>query len=106
MSKYSIENPKQLADTFKALSNPNRLQIYLLLSNCCTPGTVCTTDDARTCCVGDLGANMDIALSTLSHHLKELHRAGLINMQRKGKQVECSINPDMVKTLANFFNPV
>ena len=103
MSKYSTEHSEKLSNAFKALSNPNRLQLYLQLSSCCTPGTECSVDDAQGCCVGELGEGLDIALSTLSHHLKELHRANLINMNRRGKQIYCSVNPDMIQELAHFF---
>lgn len=103
MSKYSTENTQLLCDAFKALSNPNRLQIYLRLRDCCTPGTECTLDNAAGCCVSDLGKDLDIALSTLSHHLKELNRAKLVLTRRQGKQIHCSVNPAMVDSLAEFF---
>ncbi len=88
---------------FKALSNPNRLQIFLQLTQCCTPGTVCQEDDINVRCVGDLGSNLDVAASTLSHHIKELHRAGLINMRRNGQNVECWIEPQTLHSLSAFF---
>jgi ArsR family transcriptional regulator len=103
MSKYSNENLDQFAAAFKALANPNRLQIYQRLRSCCSPGTECAIEEAAGCCVGELGADLDIALSTLSHHLKELQRAGLVNTRRQGKQIHCSVNPDMVDALANYF---
>jgi ArsR family transcriptional regulator len=104
MSKYSNEAIERLSQAFKALANANRLQIYLRLRSCCVPGTECAIDEAARCCVGDLGEDLDIALSTLSHHLKELNRAGLVNTRRQGKQVHCSVNPAMAETLGQFFN--
>ena len=104
MSKYSNDSIEKLAGAFKALSNPNRLKLYLQLSRCCTPGTECAVEEAQGFCVGELGNALDIALSTLSHHLKELHRAELIRMNRQGKQIYCSVNPEMVRQLADFFN--
>ena len=100
----------RLAEAFKALSNPNRLKIFLQLMNCCEPGTVCSTDDVTTdfetkCCVGDLGDGLDIAASTLSHHIKELNRAGLIQMERRGQHVDCWVDPNTVKELNHFFQP-
>jgi len=103
MSNYRIDNPEQLVDIFKALANGHRLKIYNILTSCCTPGSSCATDEVFSCCVGDLDSQLDIAPSTLSHHLKELNRAGLINMKRDGKQVICSVNTDMMQHLQNIF---
>ena len=99
MSNYRIN-----ADIFKALSNPHRLDLFQRLMSCCVPGTRCNTTDAVRFCVGDLGEGLDIAPSTLSHHIKELHRAGLVNMERRGKNVECWVDPDILMQLSEFFN--
>jgi ArsR family transcriptional regulator len=104
MSKYKSIEPDQLIDIFKALANNHRLKIYNILTGCCTPGTNCASDEVFSCCVGDLDSQLDIAASTLSHHLKELNRAGLINMKREGKQVFCSVNTDMMKQLQHLFS--
>ena len=103
MSNYRTENPEQLVDIFKALANGHRLKIYNILTSCCTPGSNCATDEVFSCCVGDLDSQLDIAPSTLSHHLKELNRAGLIDMKRDGKQVICSVNTDMMQQLQDIF---
>jgi len=104
MSNYSNEE-RALTDTFKALSNPNRLALFNRLMNCCTPGTKCNATAAVRFCVGDLGDGLNIAPSTLSHHLKELNRAGLVEMERKGKNVECWVEPEKLKALSSFFQP-
>ena len=103
MSNYRTDNPEQLVDIFKALANGHRLKIYNILTSCCTPGSSCASDEVFSCCVGDLDSQLDIAPSTLSHHLKELNRAGLINMKRDGKQVICSVNTDMMQQLQDIF---
>lgn len=92
-----------LAEAFKALSNPNRLKIFQQLLSCCTPGTVCSAEQAAKHCVGDLGNGLNIAPSTLSHHIKELSRAGLIQMERRGQHVDCWVDPATVQTLEQFF---
>jgi ArsR family transcriptional regulator len=104
MSNYKTIDLDHYSVMFKALSNPHRLQIFNILTNCCEPGTVCSTDEMTSCCVGELDQQLNIASSTLSHHLKELNRAGLVNMKREGKQIFCSINPSTLIELGNLFS--
>ena len=103
MSNYLTNNPQHMAEAFKALSNPNRVQIFLQLLRCCEPGMVCDANAVTSCCVGELGEELDIAASTLSHHIKELSRAGLIETARRGQHVECWVNREYVTSLADFF---
>ena len=109
MSKY--KNIEQYAEMFKALSNPNRLRIFLRLISCCSPGTVWSLPEklnpsSEGCtCVGDLGQDLGIVPSTLSHHIKELRQAGLIRMKRNGQKIEYFIDPEAVAALKDFFNP-
>ena len=103
MSNYRTDNPEQLVDIFKALATGHRLKLYNKLTRCRTPGSSGATDEVCSCCVGDLDSQRDIAPSTLSHHQKELNRAGLINMKRDGKQVICSVNTEIMQQLQNIF---
>jgi ArsR family transcriptional regulator len=102
VSNYKINN-QQLAEQFKALSNPHRLALFQRLTRCCPPGTACSTEEALRFSVGQLGEGLEIAPSTLSHHLKELNRAGLVQMARRGKQVECWVEQATLEQLADFF---
>lgn len=92
------------ATLFKALGNPHRVKIYLALASCCAPGTACSVEEAQSACVGELGAELGIAPSTLSHHMKELSRAGLIRMERRGQRVDCWVDPETVAEAARFFS--
>lgn len=92
------------ADRFKALSNPHRLALFKRMMSCCALGTICSAEEATRFCVGELGEGLEIAPSTLSHHLKELNRAGLIKMQRLGKNIQCWVEPDVLDELAQFFS--
>lgn len=91
---------ERYADMFKALSNPHRLAIFLRLVTCCPPGTKCVSDAEARRFVGQLGEELDIASSTLSHHIKELRRSGLLRVERRGKNVECWVDGDAVTELA------
>ena len=103
MSKCKTFNSMELSELFKALSNPNRLLIFQRLLTCCELGTVCSTDTISGFCVGELGEELDIAPSTLSHHIKELQHAGLIKTQRRGKNVDCFVETKKVNILKEFF---
>ena len=89
---------------FGALSNQHRLAIFLRLEATCLEDCSCTPDATLSTCVGDLGSELNIAPSTVSHHLKELHRSGLIRMERRGQKVECWVSPDILEALSKFFN--
>jgi DNA-binding transcriptional ArsR family regulator len=102
MSNYQKDEVQRFAEVFKALSNPNRLHIFLRLVSCCPPGTKCSSDAAIQRCVGELGQDLEIDPSTVSHHLKELRRSGLIRMERRGKNMLCWVNREMVLAVANL----
>lgn len=103
MSNYERDRIRKMAGMFKALADPNRLRIFLRLVNCCAPGTPCSTEVALGACVGKLGRNLGIAPSTVSHHIKRLHRSGLMEMERHGQRIECRISPEVLRLLGDFF---
>lgn len=100
MSNNRTFNIDRLSEMFGALSNPSRLTILLKLIDCCGPDQSCSTDAGMGACVGDLSQGLDLAPSTVSHHLKELRRTGLISMTRRGRKVECTINAGALKELS------
>lgn len=87
---------------FGALSNPHRLRILLRLIECCGPEMSCSTEAGIGACVGDLADGLELAPSTVSHHLKELRRTGLVMMTRQGRKVECSVNTRALRELASL----
>lgn len=104
MSNYKAENSTDIAPLFKALSNPNRLRIFQRLLGCCTPGTVCSVETLNSYCVSELGQDLAVAPSTLSHHIKELQTAGLIKTRRRGKNIDCFVDTEKVAQLKAFFS--
>ena len=104
MSNYSSLQVNQFAEVFKALANPNRLQIFLRLASCCPMGTKCDSEAAVRQCVGELGQDLEIDPSTVSHHLKELRRAGLIRVARRGKNILCWVDRETVEAAANLLS--
>lgn len=101
MSKYKNDPLLQLSNIFKALGNPTRLQIFLRLASWCRSEPL-SEDKARNY-VGELGTDLVVAPSTLSHHLKELQRANLIQTRRSGQNIECWVTSETLDELADFF---
>jgi ArsR family transcriptional regulator len=93
----------RFAGYFKALANPHRLKIFIKLVVCCSPGGTCKPEDGMKACVGELGKDLGLAASTVSHHIKELHQAGLLKMKRSGQFVECWLEKETLRDLADFF---
>src|SRR4030042_173170 len=103
MSNNQNDKVEKFSDIFKALSNPNRLKIFLRLVSCCVPGTVWSFEAQEGACVGDVAKGLEIVPSTVSHHIKELRQAGLIKMKRSGQKIECWVDPEVLKDLEGFF---
>lgn len=80
-----------LARIFKALSDKNRLCIFQAIRSgyrCCTVREDRSTEPIGNS-VSEIAEQFDLSLSTVSHHLKELRRAGLIVCERRGQWVYC-----------------
>jgi ArsR family transcriptional regulator, arsenate/arsenite/antimonite-responsive transcriptional repressor len=101
MSNYASDIHR-FAEIFKALSNPNRLRIFLRMVSCCPPGTKCVTDLALRQCVSELCRGLEIDPSTVSHHIRELRQSGLVRTERRGKNILCWVDPETVLAAANL----
>jgi len=105
MSNRRSDSVPRLAGYFKALSHPHRLKIFLQLFALCRPGVGCCPESTVSACVGELGHPLKVSPSTVSHHLKELRLSGLLKMERRGKTVNCWVDPQVLKDLALLFSP-
>jgi ArsR family transcriptional regulator len=103
MSNYRIIDAETVALRFKALGHLHRLTIFRRLAGCCGRGTRWGDEESMRRCVGELAAELDIAPSTVSHHLKELTRAGLIATERCGREIRCWVEPSVLHDLGGFF---
>ena len=93
-------NTKQLARIHKALSNENRLEIFLSILEYEQKDFEATPD----CIMQKIRRNLCIGAPTVSHHLKELSDAGLISTAKDGKYLVAIVNKDIIKELSNEFN--
>lgn len=100
---------------FKALSNEQRLKIFLMIreSCCSTDGQKASKIQAKdgTCCpvVGVIEkaftkvcGYINLSRSTVSHHFKELQNAGLITCERDGQTYRCRVNEEAINTIKDF----
>ncbi|MGI4788194.1 MAG: ArsR/SmtB family transcription factor [Janthinobacterium lividum] len=108
----NMETPKteqaDFAAMFKALGDPTRLHIFEFLRDCCCPVALEENGDVRPVeglTVGEICCHVTGAeriTSTISFHLKELRLAGLIAVERRGKNMICSVNTGAVTSLVAY----
>ncbi len=84
-----------LADAFKALGDPVRLQLLSLLATA-AGGQVCACD-----LVEPVGRSQP----TVSHHLKVLKEAGLVTATRRGANIWYAVVPAQLDALRTVLTP-
>jgi ArsR family transcriptional regulator len=94
------DETERLARAFKALSNPNRLQIYVEILRRQRQ----SIGPEHSCALYDFINSLEIGAPTVSHHIKELVNAGLIRVEREGKYLACSLDDDTRRALGAFFS--
>lgn len=106
--KAGLMDEEKIAVMFKALGDPTRLHIFGFLRGCCCPVALENTGEVRPVVgptVGDICCHItgaDKVTSTISHHIKELRLAGLIKVDRRGKNMVCGVNREAVAALALY----
>jgi DNA-binding transcriptional ArsR family regulator len=93
-------NTKQLARIHKALSNENRLEIFLNIIKYEHKDFEAGCD----CVMQKIMQNLCIGAPTISHHLKELSDAGLITTAKNGKFLIATANKEVIEEIKNEFN--
>jgi ArsR family transcriptional regulator len=83
----SERESEELAARFKALADPTRVAIVNRLSQ------------ADEVCVCDLNAAFDLSQPTISHHLRILREAGLVESSRRGTWAYYRLVPETVDAL-------
>lgn len=87
-----MDEIEELAQIFKALSDPTRLRLVTLLSECssgeCHGGMLC---------VNALAHRVGVTQSAVSQHLRVLKQAGLVQGERRGHFVHYSLDRDRLE---------
>ena len=89
------QDPEQLtryADMLSAMGTEPRLRIVQLLLSAHPQGMI----------VGDIGSELDIPNSTLSHHLDKLKNEELVKVRREGTFLWYTANTDSLQQLLTF----
>lgn len=82
---------KKISEIFKALGDENRIRIIGLLSG----GEKCACK---------LLEELNVSQPTLSHHMKILCDAGLVNDRKEGRWTHYSISKDGARKAASFIS--
>jgi ArsR family transcriptional regulator len=84
-SAREVLRPEQFELIAKALADPRRVALLEAI--------------AREQCCGcmSLRRKFPVSKATISHHIKELVRAGLVTTQRQGQYLECRVRRDVME---------
>ncbi|HEU5427019.1 MAG TPA: metalloregulator ArsR/SmtB family transcription factor [Actinocrinis sp.] len=88
------DDAKTLAGMFKALSDPVRLRLLSLIAS----------HEGGEACVCDLAGPFDVTQPTISHHLRVLREAGLIDCERRGTWVYYWVLPTALERLGSLLS--
>lgn len=88
----SAEAAVQLAATLKALSDPVRLRLLSIVAS----------HEGGEACVCDLSVGIEVTQPTISHHLKVLRTAGLLESERRASWVYYRVNQAALQRLSQL----
>ena len=91
-AKPTEEEIARFADMFSAMGTVPRLRIMRLLLSA-HPGCMVA---------GDIGGELGIPASTLSHHLEKLKNEGLVKVRREGTYLWYSANTELLQEFLGF----
>ena len=84
------DDAQDVAGLLKALADPVRLRLFVRLAS--TPGEVCVCDFPDVC----------VSQPTVSHHLRKLREAGLVDCERRGTWVYYRVVEGTLERLGTF----
>jgi len=92
----SAGQAEQIAPLLKALADPVRLRLLSIVAS----------HAGGEACVCDLTDRFELSQPTISHHLKVLHEAGLLDREKRGTWVYYRVRTAALIDLATLITPV
>jgi ArsR family transcriptional regulator, arsenate/arsenite/antimonite-responsive transcriptional repressor len=86
----TMEQAGRVAPLLKALADPVRLRLLSLVAS----------HEGGEACICDLNAAFDLTQPTISHHMRVLHEAGLVDRDKRGVWVYYRVRPQALASLA------
>jgi ArsR family transcriptional regulator, arsenate/arsenite/antimonite-responsive transcriptional repressor len=86
----SMEQAEQVAPLLKALADPVRLRLMSLVAS----------HEGGEACICDLNEAFELSQPTISHHMKVLHEAGLVDRDKRGVWVYYRVRPQALASMA------
>lgn len=83
------EDAEQMAAVFRVLGEPARLQLLSLIAS----------QPAGEACVCELTQPLGLSQPTVSHHLKVMYEAGLLQKERRGNWIYYRLVPERIEAL-------
>jgi ArsR family transcriptional regulator len=95
-SALDSDQAEDLAAVLKALADPVRLRLVSML----------VSEPDREICACDLPEMLDRSQPTISHHLSQLVRVGLLEREQRGKWAWFRVRPERLTEISTILNPV
>jgi ArsR family transcriptional regulator len=87
--RLTLDEATHLATTFRVLGEPARLQMLSLIA----------AQPSREVCACELAEPLGLSQPTVSHHLKVMYEAGLLERERRGTWIYYRILPEKLAML-------
>ena len=85
-----MDHTEHFTEIFKALSDPTRFRLLMLLKDCNQTGAC----QGGALCVNALSHRLGVTQSAVSQHLRILRHAGLVRGERHGSFMHYSLDPE------------
>ena len=93
--RLDTEAAGRLAQVFKALADPTRVQLLSMIA----------AADGAEACICDLTGQLALSQPTVSHHMKQLVDAGLVTREQRGKWAYYRVEGQALERIAGALAP-